>query len=813
MRTAGIVEFQCGLEKIPPANTHNNETLDQTNTNSNTTQDIFVSNNQSVQETPRQVDVTVTNAQIETIDDQEVSCMGDSNYQSLENILKTFVAVDSALWSTSTKPLPSIPNADTTIDDSDIHSMDFPGDYLADELVRNKVNFFNYWKSDVEIEVKANNAPTQQGCLYIWYEPLRGSNIMNALSVGTPRAGLAQLTSYPGVFLNLEETDSARLVLSWLWFQEFFDLTVRDSMGRIHVSVVAPLYGDSASDQVEIVVNVRCVDPLLRVPTTVSSAFTSAIAEPQMGEEEPKQGMITKLANGVAAVADVASGVPMISKIAASVSWGSRLLGRAATAMGFSKPISVQETKPVYRVPGFGLQQVEGVTPGLSLGAIQDNEIAHDTPAVDEMSFDYICKRSVVIVSKDISLPTFNTRGQTWLEMKTHPIPDEITYPLSSTLNTVSGGPMQAVAAQFQWWRGILKYDFKLIKTKFHKGRLQVSWIPGKGVDRPGLNINKVYTKIWDVGTSSDFSFQVPFVLPSGYANVATAATVAGSVYPGYTGKLVVKVFNKFNYPETVPSNLTLLVSLSGIDMEFSGPFMNTRYATVSDLMPGPTPPPKLNYSKVEGMPSDEWVECSKYAIPHPHAKAFKLCRWFTPMQDYEFSHPLPVAEPQGGEESYERNFSAKSVATHIGGEKISSLRQLLKKQTTKSGRRWYQNHTTTLASMYALYSGSFTDTLIGHTPNITVKLSHALAQSDSYTSSNPAYPFMLSSDGVTQVKIPFYCPFPSLPTMSVYQSFTETNGDFTATRLRGIGDDYCAWYLIAPPTLVVNIRGDSNLT
>lgn len=800
MRTAGIAEFQCGLEKISPApNTTNDNNID-TNSAQPNSNDIFVDNSQVAQQTPRQVDTTVVSEVVTTTTGETFSCMGDFNNQNIHNILTSYTYIKNRGWTAATQPLPSIPDETTTIDDSDVMTCDFPGEYLEDSLVKSKVEYFNYWKSDVEFEVKVNNAPTQQGCLYLWYEPMRGANF--PIPQGIQRAGLAQLTSYPGTMLNLETTDTATLRVPFMWYQEYFDLTLTDTMGRFHVSVLAPLDGESASTEVELVLNIRCINPDLRVPTTKAVAARAEVqmgpeeririrtlgsiyqeefedegycsmdsedecedyvAEMQMGPEEPRGGKITQLADGITHVANTAEGFPILAPLARTVGWVSRMVGNVSNALGFSKPFSVQETKPVYRIPGFGLQQVEGVTPGLSLGAIQDNEIKHTKSGVDEMSIDNMCSRPVVISSQPIALTEFNVKGDTWYSTRTHPIPDDITYPVGPTEDTISGGPMQLVAAQFDLWRGTLVYDFELIKTKFHKGRLQVSWLPGVKSDPGAININKAYTKIWDVGVSSKFQFKVPFVLPYGYANVSNDRKFNTHDQPGYTGLLVVKVFNKFNYPDTVPHNLTLLVSLSGEDMDFQVPFMNSRLAQLTDLMPGPDPPP----------PSTK----------PPVAKK-----------------PL-IAETQSG---YEDKFNIPFVNDRIGGEKITSFRQLLKKHAPAKGARWDECYTLALATTFSFYSGSFSEFLNGHAPNHTINLATGLSSTDPEFISNTDYPFILSSDGATFVKVPYYCKFPCLPTKSVYNRSVNSGA---SGYFKAIGDDYHAWYLVAPPTIVLKRR------
>lgn len=721
------------------------------------TKEIFTNDPSEVTNTTRQEEQTVAAEHTTAPQDARMNILGDHHIQDISNVLTAWTYISNFVWSNQ-EPPPLILTPSAELGNYLIYNKPYPSTYFKDDLVYSKINYFNFYRGTLVFQLKVNANPLQQGMLYMFWMPLEGGNQSRP---GPPVCSLTQLTTYPGVFLNIEDTDNVELEVPFMWNREYYDLTVEDALGSLGVCVIGPLRSDEDTPQVECILNVRVMDHELRMPTSQEAYRDTVViyedppwdtpleAVTQIGSEPSNPGLVTGVANGVAALTSALGNIniPVVSSVASKVSWASRLIGRASSALGFSKPDMTTTTTPIVDYSGYGAQHIESVIPGQNLGAIQDNSITHPTQGADEMAFDHLCAIPLVFESKEISVPTFNIKGDIWWQGRVQPIPDEITYPTTATEDTVFGGPMQCLASCFALWRGTLIYKFKLVKTKFVKGRLQVSFTPGLGNITSTPNINRVYTKIWDVGVDSEFRFEVPWAVASAFLPTSP---------DGFLGTLSVSVFNKFSYPTTISDRIQLVISLEGKDMEFLAPTMEIRAAAAADYMPD------------------------------------------TRTQ----AHQTLTADTQIG---YEDQFTVPPLCTRVGGEKVSSVRQLCKKigRSIVGTQAWDKNPVRVPLSMFVYGAGSIR-TLISVAETAAVY---------------PAYPssyglginFSTNFPWVTPTKggpcfftLPYYNKYPCVETLDDWPNITSSVAPGAIGQ--AIGDDYSAWGRRPPMTFVHKI-------
>nr|WBY66454.1 MAG: structural protein [Eriocheir sinensis dicistrovirus 2] len=821
-----------------------------TNVHNSDTKDPFIDQTTNLSQNTRQELREVENVTEEAPHGVFEHLIGDGNDQTIRKVLESWTYITNAMWDVTQVPPPAIatPLTDPTQKNMQIISANLPEAFTNDPLIKSKINFFKYMRCDFVAQLKVNASPQQQGMLFLFYDPEMGAEFsrFNQRAVRS----IAQITTYKGVFLNLEETDTAELEIPFMYYKEFFQLTNNEHIGAVRAVVMAPLRGASDSEQVETVLNVRAKNIDLRIPTVDEVGSIIIEGETQCGErcdydhrykhnypvvlndmatqgdiskvkfteerqvrdkstyyhveassvkdgktykghgshfilasakfdacmflyclmfslkapvlegetqiDDTKQdGFLTRIANKVAGVSDAVSSVPIpiVKTVASGVSWGARLFGKISSALGFSKPDTTEAVRLISRYAPFGAQHIDGVTPGINLGAIQDNSIEHSQIEEDEMDFAFLCSKPVVIDSHEFTIPGANSKGIVWRTFNVHPIPDKIVYNLDATHNTVYGGPMQVLTTLFGYWRGPLVYHFRLIKTKFVKGRLQISYIPTDVEPTVAPNINRVYSKIWDVGVDTEFEFEVPWPQPYGYQSTTP---------DGHIGYLQISVFNRFNYPDNVSDTIQLVTSLSAPKIEFALPTMAARAAQAYDLYPD------------------------------------------TPSGEIE------------GECQYEEKFTTKTATTTCVGEKISNLRQLLKKvgwMDPAHTKQYTGNLTATILQMYALYRGSFRYLLTNYAADQRKIIPVANAELTDIDF-NDEYPFFLSNEQETFITCPYYSRYPAMPTY--FQPTHPTPvalGTVTYDTYIGIGDDFSAWGLIAPSIMVHAIHGPTKPT
>nr|CAD6468504.1 Genome polyprotein [Sphenigellan virus] len=158
---------------------------------------------------------------------------------------------------------------------------------------------------------------------------------------------------------------------------------------------------------------------------------------------------------------------------------------------------------------------------------------------------------------------------------------------LSATTNLAS------ICQQFCHWRGDIVYHFQVFPTKYHSGRIMVSFVPGnEDTDVAGLTLKAMSTcqsAVFDIsGTVSTLVFRVPFVSDTAYKFNTYADdriqsnsadwTVNKQYRKQYgiwssTGILVVKVYSKLACPADVQQYVNINVYHSAENLECMTPF------------------------------------------------------------------------------------------------------------------------------------------------------------------------------------------------------------------------------------------------
>ena len=729
-----------------------------TNPTLNLEGDIFTNAPGSANTTTRQVDQSVTPASQVAPTSETLPVLSDLFQQTITSVLETWTTISSYEWSSSDTAIEPIPPADISDDTGHVFRLDFPENYFSDSLVKSKISWFKYIKGDFVFNLKVNAMPQQQGMLFLYWEPFRNdpfygtdSSAWGARYMG----GLAQITTYRGVYLNLEETDSAELRVPFLFPVPYFDLTRYGSLGELRCAVIAPLRGEEDVPIVDVVLNAKLENAELRIPTSrvydwgapsPTRVDDSDVAKCEIGDEKPESGVVTKLSGVTANIAETIGdvGIPIVSSVASKVGWAARLIGNAASSLGFSKPDTVHEAQFFTRVPGFSAQLMEGITPCQNMGMIQDNAVKHDNQGEDEMDFAWLCSQRTLINSQEIDLTTQNNRGDIWYQTRVHPIAPDYTYQESEVC--LFANPMGVIAAHFDLWRGIVTYHFTLSKTKFVKGRLQVSFIPDNiDYDVSTVpNINRVYTKIWDVGESAHLDFEVPFVEAEGFLPTAEQ---------GFTGIIVVSVFNKFVKPTNVSDKIQLITGVSMQDPQFIMPTMQIQAAYDRHL---------------------------------PIAAAGEVAK-------------AEIGEIAGNQ--WENKFVMPNITEQIGGEFPSNVRQLCKKFGTlgEDANTRIRVPMRQILTMFALERGS---TRAFSTYNGSIFPKYFRFGSEVEIPFGTSNPWFTSPDGVSFFTLPYYERAMARPTLGQWPLLVDAEGGSVAGGV-AIGDDYSAWGLRAARPIV----------
>ena len=258
--------------------------------------------------------------------------------------------------------------------------------------------------------------------------------------------------------------------------------------------------GTSSSD-VTIQVYAWAEDVHLAGPTNLPVA--------QSGFRPNKQ--ISGPASAIANAAGSLKSVPIIGAYAMATEKMARTIGAVAGFFGFTNVPVIEDVKPLKNVP-FQLASSEISEPVMKLSLQPKQETALGSehfggPSEDELAVSSFVQRTSFLVGSD--WPTTLVPNDPLFTTMVTPQMFNVSSAEEEWAWTPVGYPSQMV----QYWRGTLRYTFKVIRSPYHRGRLQISWDrAAKNLsDRPALGNPNTYSVVMDLDETDVVTMDIPY--------------------------------------------------------------------------------------------------------------------------------------------------------------------------------------------------------------------------------------------------------------------------------------------------------------
>nr|QUS52501.1 structural protein [Bivalve RNA virus G5] len=541
--------------------------------------------------------------------------LNDTTRHEIMSILERPVNLGTFEWKTSDAAIPiQLAPSDYTADTQNyLQQFNFPQDIFTNSpLVVDKLKNYQYFKADIEIEVKINAQPFLQGALMLVYNPYYDQT-GDFRRKGT--RFLASQTSCPYKIVSVEEGNSLKLICPYANIYDLFDLgNSQNQFGSAFLYVFSTLLGPSSSEIAKYTVFARFVNPHFFVPTQndvissardkheikrleskgyrVAQADVQPVAAKDTGEVSTP-GPVSKVASGVTTVADVLSGIPVLGRFASTVAWVSRAVGNTAASFGWSKPTSIQPQSKAVLKPNNTLIHTEGNDDATTLALIQDNGIDGSSfipESKDEMSFEYIFGRPNFFHSQTAASTLFSARKliTAW---EVSPL-SQYQYGNPEDSQTMYLGSFSYLSMMGTLWRGTINYDIMVVKTPYHQGRFAVVFLPETNIaDVPetlGELLNTNYNVVCNLKDRQDemgrttFRVSVPYISNTDWRE--TYKRTSNTDNPGpdaktldtKTGCLALYSLVDLSNPPTVAGSVTFYIAHSGgEDYQIARPVMN----------------------------------------------------------------------------------------------------------------------------------------------------------------------------------------------------------------------------------------------
>lgn len=455
--------------------------------------------------------------------------------------------------------------------------------FLNNTNIKKKIDNFAFLRGKLHIKVMVNGTPFQYGLLRACYSPLLGlvSDKIRAPPTGTEPL-LTPYSQQPGFFITPAANAGGQMELPFFYHKNWLDITSKtavDQFGTLNFVIYAPLgvavTGGSTSVTVQVFAWMSDVELM---GSTASLAL-------QGDEYDESLGVVSKPASAIANVASYLTKVPIIGPFARATQIGATAIGSIAKIFGFTNVPVIADVHGYLPMNAPMLASGHIGTPVQKLSLDPKQELSldptlHGLTAHDELSIPYIKDKESYLGSGTWS--TSNTVDQLLFCLRVTPA----LYQRANIQNTVPATigqrlyhtPISYMSQMFYNWRGSLVIRIKVVATKFHKGRLKISYDPRSDITSTNPDVNTVYTHIVDIGEEDDIEIEIPYHQDTPWLLVDKSLTdnwnLTGSL-PNRIGTdngvLTVRVLTTLTAPSSGTVKLLTFIK-GGNDFEYANP-------------------------------------------------------------------------------------------------------------------------------------------------------------------------------------------------------------------------------------------------
>lgn len=444
--------------------------------------------------------------------------------------------------------------------------------------IKRKIDNYAWIRCDLHIKVVVNASPFYYGAFLMSYQPLKGE--LNSAPVDTTAGDKnVQYSQLPHVYIYPQNSQGGELICPFLATTEWLDLgssSKLNNFGTLNLTSIVPLTYANAGVASDIDITFYAWAENVQL-----AGLTVDLAVQSKDNEYKKDGVISKPASALARASGMLSNLPYIGPFATATSIGSDAVASIANLFGYTKVPCVTDTLPTKNLPfrAMAVSDISDPTEKLSLDSkneITINNQCIGDPTVDNLIISDFIQRGSFLTSftwtaaSSIDTLLWNSYINPYMSVVTSQAQQDVINPT----------PMWVVANMFEYWRGDMIFDFKVICSQYHRGRLRFSWDPKGDIANTADATSEVYNHVVDICDSTNISIRVPYSQRVAYckvpalptANMFHTSPLAADHSDTVNGILTVRVLTEQTSPVN-SADITVLVSVRGAEnMEFAAP-------------------------------------------------------------------------------------------------------------------------------------------------------------------------------------------------------------------------------------------------
>lgn len=411
-------------------------------------------------------------------------------------------------------------------------------------------------RMDMRFRIVVNANKFQQGRYIMGWTPLGGatntiSNLKNLNFNQAHNATLVQRTTVPHVELDLSTNTVAELLVPFASVHAFYPLNtlISDtdvaSLGYLNIYPYDSLKAPTGSSTCGYTVYVSFENVSLYGASSIQGGHSPGDKEVSNKSNGPISGVASAVSKGFKEFGKI----PLIGDYAKGISWIADRISSTASVFGFSKPVAGDSLSKMMLLNAPTHSTVDGDSDARTLSYLSKPGVVPleglSGTSYDEMDFSYIKARYAWFLTANWSLT----------QIPTIVVASILVSPATGQLSAsgaFSFTPVRFISRQFRYWRGSLKFRFKIVKTEYHSGRLEFAFFP---TDETTATFDSAYVNrlIVDIRDHSEIELIIPYISRTLWTDCESA-----------TGLLQVTVVDALVAPSSVSASINILCEIAG---------------------------------------------------------------------------------------------------------------------------------------------------------------------------------------------------------------------------------------------------------
>ncbi len=451
-------------------------------------------------------------------------------------------------------------------------------EFFNDSRIKNKVTNYAMLRCNLRIKVLINASPFYYGIAKAVWRPLPDYNPDNIIEVVGQDGWRVPFTQIPGFYIHVEKNEGGEMTLPFFYHKNWLRITSATetrNMGQLQIRSLTPLYNANSVAAADVTVQVYAWAENVELSgPTIAEAL-------QSGDEYETDGPISGPASAIANAAGALSTIPLIKPYALATRAVSSKIADVARYFGFTNVANLESESPVHPGAFLGMASTNLMTPYESLTIDDKNEITIDPRVAgiepkDELMISEFCGRESWIWQS-----TWNSTNSVNTLLFQSRVMPELVRTENGTVYRQST-PIAHINRMFGNWRGPIKFRFRFICSKYHRGRVRITYDPEGNLFANAVTSTTSITRIVDISEENNVEFEVPYMQALSFLKTAagvysfienmnggTAALTRDSQFDN--GQISVRVFTQQTSP-VADAPIIMQVYVSAPDIEFAAP-------------------------------------------------------------------------------------------------------------------------------------------------------------------------------------------------------------------------------------------------